>query len=1058
MEGYSENATKAYKNLYLICDENEEPTETIEQCHQRIGNFHGDHPKEKGVFKNILDDQIFRVNTPAMANAGVKRTPILSACFIIGLEDDMDSIIEMWSSAAKVYEGGGGCGIPITNLREENAWIGSGGYASGPISYLHVLQSISDWVKSGGRNRRAANLVSFFYNHPDVFKIATCKSEQGKFNAMNLSMLVDEKFMECISGIVNPSILKFNYVSPKNEQIKGEFDPFDLWDTVVEQAWDSGDPGLLFYDRINKDNPTPSLGDIRTTNPCFTGDTKVWTIYGPKTFKELAEEGKDIPVLSQNEEGRLEFKTMHNPRRSRRTKQELVRVHFDDGRYLDCTPDHEWYVRDKNKGVVKIKAKNLKPNQSISSVYRYNANQCGRKRLTNGIEDPLQHHVVVEWKEGRRPEYPFEHCHHIDKDKTNDVPENLKILNASEHNAESMFGEQNPMHGVWDERNPLYKDNFNGKNNPHYYHHITKEMVLDLRKKGHTQQQMCEKLGCSKKVIKNRLSNNHKVAYVERLAKKRIVYNGTVEDNHNYFVMAGNDDAVLVANCGEVPEMPWTACVLGHWNLNEFLIFDDFYERLEIDWEKFDEHIYWGVLFLNKIIDKTAQPNDKFHEMMQKLRPIGMGFMGLADVLFKLRIPYGSEKAQQFVDNLQHFLTKRAFEWSKYLAENRICPKVDIPPEDEEYFYEFLEKFGVEPTTTISNTQVTCIAPTGSTSISADCSYGFEPHMALVWSKKLSDSDDVMHFFDQEFKDECATRCIPLTEEVVDRIKKNKGSIKGVNDFPKDMQEVFVTAHDLNWKDRINMQAAAQKWITMSISSTVNLPNNATKEDVANVYRYAWQQGLKGITIFRDGCLDSQPVSFGGEDSKAKDEPTESKPTKRERPEALQGVTHKLKTGSGTLYLTVNELEGEPFEVFAVLGKSGRSGAAKAESLGRMTSLALRSGVSIQDIINQLEGIGGDYQIFQKGMLVKSIPDAIAHILKKYRDWGNGDPVENVKEMKDEMEVNKGYADETTKENVYSVLEAANICPSCAQPTLRKDSSCRGGECTNPECLYSNCS
>jgi len=771
MEGYSENAVKAYKNLYLICNENEEPTETIGQCHLRISNFHGDDSKEKDIFKNILDGQVFRVNTPAMANAGVKVNPILSACFIIGLEDGMDSIINMWSSAARIYEGGGGCGIPITNLREQNAWISSGGFASGPLSYLHVIQSIADQVKSGGRNRRAANLVSYSCYHPDAFRITKCKNDKQSFHAMNLSMLVDNNFMRH----VDDDDMKTTQVSPKNGPTGKMFHINELWNTIVDQAWNNGDPGLLFYDRINKDNPTPSLGDIRTSNPC-----------------------------------------------------------------------------------------------------------------------------------------------------------------------------------------------------------------------------------------------------------------------------------------GEVVGMPWTACVLGHWNLNKFLYFDYRVKDLMIDRERIDEHIYWGVLFLNKIIDKTAQPNDKFHEMMQKLRPIGMGFMGLADVLFKLRIPYGSEEAQQFVDRLQHFLTKRAFEWSKFLAEEGICPKVDIPPEDKQYFYEFLENFGVEPSLIISNTQVTCIAPTGSTSISADCSYGFEPHMALVWSKKLSDSDDVMHFFDQEFKDECESRDIPLTEHLVNEIKNNKGSIRGINDFPKDMQEVFVTAHDLNWKDRINMQAAAQKWITMSISSTVNLPNSATKDDVSNVYQYAWQQGLKGITIFRDGCLDSQPVNFGGDCSEAKETATESKPTKRERPEALKGTTHKLKTGSGTLYLTMNELDGEPFEVFATLGKSGRTAAAKAESLGRMTSLALRSGVPIEDIINQLEGIGGDYQIFQNGMLVKSIPDAIAHILKQYKDWGNeSNPVEDVKAMQEEMKSNKGYA----VQEIPPVTErSGSICPKCAQPTLRRDSSCRGGECTNPDCFYSNCS
>ena len=214
--------------------------------------------------------------------------------------------------------------------------------------------------------------------------------------------------------------------------------------------------------------------------------------------------------------------------------------------------------------------------------------------------------------------------------------------------------------------------------------------------------------------------------------------------------------------------------------------------------------------------------------------------------------------------------------------------------------------------------------------------------------------------------------------ELMDDVAK-KGSIQDTMEIPEEIRRVFVTAHDVSPDWHIRMQAAFQKHTDNAVSKTVNLPHDASVEDVKKVYDLAYELGCKGVTIYRDGSKENQVLSFSQKEKKEDGFMTAVK----ERPETLSGFTTKIKTGYGYLYVTVTEYDGQPFEVFATIGKSGRSTTAKTEAIGRLVSLALRSGVKVDKIIDQLKGIGGEYPIFQDGGLVLSIPDAISRVLEK---------------------------------------------------------------------------
>ena len=202
---------------------------------------------------------------------------------------------------------------------------------------------------------------------------------------------------------------------------------------------------------------------------------------------------------------------------------------------------------------------------------------------------------------------------------------------------------------------------------------------------------------------------------------------------------------------------------------------------------------------------------------------------------------------------------------------------------------------------------------------------------------------------------------------------------KKIKQIPKDVRKVFVTAHDVSADWHIRMQAAFQKYTDNAVSKTVNLPHDATVDDVMKVYNLAYELSCKGVTIYRDGSKENQVLSFSRKERSGNKFMTAVK----ERPETLNGFTTKMKTGYGHLYVTVTEYDTKPFEVFATIGKSGKSTTAKTEAIGRLASLALRSGVKVDDIVDQLKGISGEHPVFQNGALVLSIPDAIARVLEK---------------------------------------------------------------------------
>ena len=415
--------------------------------------------------------------------------------------------------------------------------------------------------------------------------------------------------------------------------------------------------------------------------------------------------------------------------------------------------------------------------------------------------------------------------------------------------------------------------------------------------------------------------------------------------------------------CGEQPLLPMEACNLGSINLAKFVTVKE--GLPSIDYNGLKDLVWNSVRFLDNVIDMSKYPLPEIEKMARGNRKIGLGVMGFADMLFQLGVPYDSEQALEVAEKIMGFIQKESKEASRALAEERM-----VFPNFEKSIYKNMENSRFRNATTIT------IAPTGTLSIIAGCSSGIEPLFALSFVRTVMDNDKLLEM-NPHFEKAARERGF-YSPEIMDAVARS-GSIRHMEGIPQDVKDVFATAHDITPEWHVRMQAAFQKFTDNAVSKTVNLPRDATVEDVMKVYNLSYELGCKGITIYRDGSKENQVLSV---DDKGK----QLRPMigdVRDRPETLEGFTTKVVTGMGNLYVTVTEMDGKPFEVFATIGKSGKSTMAKTEAIGRLVSLALRSGITPDKIVEQLKGICGEHPVFSKDGLVLSIPDAISRVLEK---------------------------------------------------------------------------
>ncbi|MGD2249222.1 MAG: vitamin B12-dependent ribonucleotide reductase [Candidatus Methanofastidiosia archaeon] len=421
--------------------------------------------------------------------------------------------------------------------------------------------------------------------------------------------------------------------------------------------------------------------------------------------------------------------------------------------------------------------------------------------------------------------------------------------------------------------------------------------------------------------------------------------------------------------CGEQPLLPYESCNLGSINLSQMV------SGSEIDYKKLERTVHSAVHFLDNVIDKNNFPLPEMGEMTRGNRKIGLGVMGFADMLIKLGIPYNSKEALHTAEEVMKFISCEAMKTSEKIARDR-----GSFPNISQSVY----------TAEMRNATRTTIAPTGSLSIIANCSSGVEPLFAVTFVRKNILSNVVMVEVNPLFEEIAKERGF-YSKELMEKIAET-GSVQGLEEVPQDVQNIFITAHDVSPEWHIKMQAAFQKYTDNAVSKTVNFPHSATKEGVATVFMLAYELGCKGVTVYRDGSRDTQVLNKGNKNTETEKEtekelPTQEK-TPRPRPELTTGGTVKVPTGCGSLYVTINEDDYGLCEVFARMGKSGGCISSHSEAIGRLISLALRAGVETESILKQLKGIRCPKTAFHNGEKVLSCADAIQIAIQRYIDNG----------------------------------------------------------------------
>ncbi|WDN89714.1 ribonucleoside-diphosphate reductase alpha chain [Desulfosarcina sp. BuS5] len=408
--------------------------------------------------------------------------------------------------------------------------------------------------------------------------------------------------------------------------------------------------------------------------------------------------------------------------------------------------------------------------------------------------------------------------------------------------------------------------------------------------------------------------------------------------------------------CGEQPLLPYESCTLGSINLSAMIT------KNRLDLNRLKRTVHDAVHFLDNVIEVNKYPLARIERMSKSTRKIGLGIMGFADMLVQLDIPYDSDEAVKQAETVMSYILQESRKASAGLAKKR----GNFPGYKDSIFN--------HPSTPyMRNATTTTIASTGTISIIAGTSSGIEPIFALTYARHVLDKKKLIELhpiFVEKAKKEGF-----FNDELVKAISET-GSIQQVDKIPSHFKKIFVTSHDISAEWHVKIQAAFQKFTDNAVSKTINLSFDATPEDIERAYLSAYHKGCKGVTIYRYGSRDRQVLNIeavaGGAETIAP----------RPRPARTHGITERISTGCGKLYVTINYDEKGMCEVFAQMGKTGGCASSQIEAAGRLISLALRSGVKAEAIIKQLTGIRCPSPAWQNGKMVLSCPDAIAQVLK----------------------------------------------------------------------------
>lgn len=1010
-------------------------------------------------FKNFK--KIVPQGSPMSAIGNPYQIQSASNCFVIpSPKDSYGGILFTDQEQAQVMKRRGGVGFDISNIRPKGVSTKNAAKTTDGISIF--MDRFSNTCREVAQNgRRGALMLTISCHHPEIRTFINIKKDKKKVTGANISIRLSDEFMNAVK---NDTEVELRWpVDSKTPKVKINVKAKEIWDDIVSAAWESAEPGLLFWDNIIKNGPADIYDEFRSvsTNPCIVGDTLIAVADGRNavSIKQLCEEKKDVAVYSTNlNSGKTEIKMGRMPRKTG-DKKEVWKLILDDGSSLIATPNHKIL----KKSLKYVDLKDLQIGDSIVPFYSFNSNGyrqisgVGAKMIGGAFRNRRQYRVIHEFHNGECDAKNFA-IHHKNMDSFNDSIENLQIISHEEHrkiHSEKMIGEANPYHKMtneWKNAFACHPGESNGR-----YAGVTNEELIEHGKKIFNENGMLTSrlwvkyarennlpqfLGNefrfgSFKNFSNQVCTNHKVVSVEYYGHED-VYNITVDDNHNYHIITSSEDdkyitssGICVKNCGEITLSPYDSCRLMVVNLSSF-VKNPFTDKAKFDYPEFsktvqlaqrlmDDMIDLELEQIDKILNKIeADPEDKNIKRIEvdlwnnvkkaciNGRRTGLGITALGDALASLGIQYGSPESIKKTDDIYKALAVNSEMSSCLMAKERGTfpsfnrelekghPFITRLLDQDDKLLDLYNKYGRR------NISTTTTAPVGSMSMLTQTTSGIEPAFLLAYTrrKKLLSTDKNT----PDFVDAMGDRWQEF--HVYHHGFKQWMDISGKTKV-EDSPFFNATSNEIDWVASVDIQAAAQKWVSHSISKTCNLPKSATKETVEQVYMRAWESGCKGFTVYRDGCRDGVLIEQKETKNETRSFTKIEKTHAPKRPKDLDCDVYHIKVKGQEYFVIVGLWEdGTPYEIFSgkngIIAKTVKHGKLtkkargeyccafddgsqecniakyitdEQEAITRLASFGLRHGGDISFLVHQLEKTTGTLDSFAK---------VLVRVLKKY--------------------------------------------------------------------------
>jgi ribonucleotide reductase alpha subunit len=892
--------------------------ETFDEWLDRVSN--GDE-----TLRHMIIDKRFLFAGRILANRGLQKKGkkvTYSNCYVIAHpEDNIESIFETAKKLGRTYSYGGGCGTDLHALRPRGATVNNAAEASsGSVSFMDLYDITTAVISQLGR--RGALMLSQLVSHPDIFEFVKIKSDLNKITKANISVRTLDDFMEAVVKDIEYTL--YFDIQETGERIEKKIKASDLINEIAFQAWDIADPGMLYWDRITKWTLLEKVVEFvfDGVNPCITGDTLVATTEGYIQIKDLV--GQQPHVYCMNNEGHLDIVQASKVWLTRKNAQ-IVKIITGKGE-IKCTPDH--LIFTTNRGWVQ--AKDLRRRDKIKGLNRYCVENYTQVALSGDKYIPEHRFIASKFYDIKGKD-----VHHIDEDTFNNKMSNYKVIPHNKHSKISNNG-----HRAWTPKST----------------HDGRFIKKDVSEKSSKINSLNKSVG-----------TNWYVKEVIWLEEQQDVYDMTVPIVHNFIA---ND--MVVHNCGEEPLPAGGSCLLSAHNLSSYVLWPFEGRNSTFDFAEFEKYVKLSVVYMNEVLDEGLElhPLEEQRKSVGEWRQMGIGFMGYADMLIKMGIRYGSPECIELTHKIGHVMINAALQQSALLAKDYGSFPAYERNKEAVWDSEFLKTNATKETMKLikkhglRNSQLLTIAPTGSLSTMLGISGGIEPCYDLSFMRKTQSlhGKDVYYSVD-----------IDIVAEYKNAIASSTGV--ALEHIPLPTYITQSTAKVLNWRERVDVQATWQKYIDASISSTCNLPNETTVEEIKELYIYAWQQGCKGITVYRDGCRKGGILTSGTEkkeNSNSEDNSTDSTNNNVINDissglkfgdtiapsDDLIGKKRKLTTGCGTLWVNAyfEPHTGEFREVFLSKGSTGGC-LSFTNGLSRMSSLAARKGASVYEVAEQLNSV-----------------------------------------------------------------------------------------------------